>query len=64
MPVSEVVKLTARDARRLRSRAWWDNPGNPGMTAQYLERFLNYGLTRGGGIHCHAQLAKIAARGT
>src|SRR5579871_520330 len=30
----------------LRSRAWWDNPGNPGMTALYLERYLNYGLTR------------------
>ncbi|NUT12861.1 MAG: dihydroxy-acid dehydratase family protein [Nonomuraea sp.] len=29
----------------LRSRAWWDNPHNPGMTALYLERFLNYGLT-------------------
>jgi dihydroxy-acid dehydratase len=32
--------------RALRSRAWWDNPMNPGMTALYLERFLNYGLTR------------------
>ncbi len=31
---------------RLRSRAWWDNPHNIGMTALYLERFLNYGLTR------------------
>ncbi len=29
----------------LRSRAWWDNAGNPEMTALYLERFLNYGLT-------------------
>src|SRR3974390_3365455 len=38
--------MTARDTKRLRSRAWWDNPDNPGMTAQYLERFLNYGLTR------------------
>ncbi len=38
--------MTAKDAKRLRSRAWWDNPDNPGMTAQYLERFLNYGLTR------------------
>ena len=33
-------------AKRLRSRAWWDNPANPGMTALYLERYLNYGLTR------------------
>ncbi len=38
--------MTAKNAKRLRSRAWWDNPDNPGMTAQYLERFLNYGLTR------------------
>ena len=33
--------------RRLRSRAWFDEPGNPDMTALYLERYLNYGLTRG-----------------
>src|SRR5215470_7737770 len=32
--------------RRLRSRAWFDNPGNPDMTALYIERYLNYGLTR------------------
>ena len=32
-------------AKRLRSRAWFDNPDNPGMTALYLERYLNYGLT-------------------
>jgi xylonate dehydratase len=31
---------------KLRSQAWWDNPDNPDMTALYLERFLNYGLTR------------------
>jgi dihydroxy-acid dehydratase len=32
--------------RRLRSQAWWDDPEDPAMTALYLERFLNYGLTR------------------
>src|SRR5437763_4838188 len=32
--------------RRLRSQAWFDNPDNPGMTAIYLERYLNFGLTR------------------
>jgi dihydroxy-acid dehydratase len=32
--------------RKLRSRLWFDNPDNPGMTALYLERYLNYGLTR------------------
>ena len=31
---------------QLRSRAWFDNPDNPSMTALYLERYLNYGLTR------------------
>jgi len=31
--------------RRLRSRAWFDNPANPDMTALYLERYLNYGMT-------------------
>ena len=32
---------------RLRSELWWNDPGNPGMTALYLERFLNSGLTPG-----------------
>jgi dihydroxy-acid dehydratase len=32
--------------RRLRSQLWFDNPENPGMTAIYLERYLNFGLTR------------------
>ena len=30
----------------LRSRRWFDDPDAPGMTALYLERYLNYGLTR------------------
>lgn len=32
--------------KKLRSRAWFDNPSNPDMTALYLERYMNYGLTR------------------
>jgi dihydroxy-acid dehydratase len=32
--------------RSLRSQWWFDNPDNPGMTALYLERYLNYGITR------------------
>ena len=32
--------------RPLRSTLWWDNPADPGMTALYLERYLNFGLTR------------------
>ena len=31
--------------RALRSRAWFDNPDNIDMTALYLERYLNFGLT-------------------
>ena len=30
---------------RFRSAAWFDNPGNIDMTALYLERYLNFGLT-------------------
>jgi dihydroxy-acid dehydratase len=36
--------LTPR-GKNLRSQLWFDNPANPGMTALYLERYLNYGLT-------------------
>jgi dihydroxy-acid dehydratase len=32
---------------RLRSRAWFDDPDNADMTALYLERYLNFGLTLG-----------------
>ncbi|WP_306027849.1 IlvD/Edd family dehydratase [Stappia sp. MMSF_3263] len=38
--------MTDRDPKALRSRAWFDNPDDPGMTALYIERYLNYGLTR------------------
>jgi xylonate dehydratase len=46
-----VIKVEARmssnaERARLRSQLWFDNPDNPGMTALYLERYLNYGLTR------------------
>ncbi len=34
-----------RTPEQLRSRLWFDNPDNPGMTALYLERYLNFGLT-------------------
>jgi dihydroxy-acid dehydratase len=32
---------------RLRSQRWFDDPQDPGMTALYIERQLNFGLTRG-----------------
>ncbi len=37
--------MTTPLKKPLRSRAWFDNPDNPDMTALYLERYLNYGLT-------------------
>jgi dihydroxy-acid dehydratase len=35
----------AAERRQLRSRAWFDNPDNVDMTALYLERYLNFGLS-------------------
>jgi dihydroxy-acid dehydratase len=32
--------------KRLRSRRWFDDPHDPAMTGLYLERYLNFGLTR------------------
>ena len=37
---------TMSDTSKLRSRAWFDNPSNPDMTALYLERYLNYGISQ------------------
>ena len=38
-----MAKMTPQN---LRSRLWFSNPDDPEMTALYLERYLNYGLTR------------------
>ena len=32
--------------RKYRSQEWFDNPNNPGMTALYIERYLNQEYTR------------------
>src|SRR4051794_10393516 len=32
--------------RRLRSQSWFNNPDDPGATALYFERYLNFGFTR------------------
>jgi dihydroxy-acid dehydratase len=34
------------DGTKLRSQKWFDNPDDPGMTALYIERYLNFGITR------------------
>ncbi|MGE5510893.1 MAG: IlvD/Edd family dehydratase [Bacteroidota bacterium] len=38
-------KRQRKKPEQLRSRAWFDNPSNADMTALYLERTMNYGLT-------------------
>ncbi|HWL55266.1 MAG TPA: IlvD/Edd family dehydratase [Paracoccus sp. (in: a-proteobacteria)] len=35
-----------RANKRFRSQEWFDNPNNPGMTALYIERYLNQQFTR------------------
>ncbi|HEX3710205.1 MAG TPA: IlvD/Edd family dehydratase [Pseudolabrys sp.] len=45
MPKKKPRRSSPPRARQLRSQLWFDNPENPGMTALYLERYLNYGLT-------------------
>jgi dihydroxy-acid dehydratase len=37
--------VSSDDTRRLRSRDWFDNHERMDMTALYLERFMNYGVT-------------------
>jgi xylonate dehydratase len=43
---SPTPDMTSKKKPQLRSKLWFDNPENPGMTALYLERYLNFGLTR------------------
>ncbi|KZK79190.1 L-arabonate dehydratase [Pseudovibrio sp. W64] len=38
--------MTEAPKTKLRSQEWFDSPDDPGMTALYLERYLNYGITR------------------
>ncbi len=38
--------MSSSEKLSLRSRRWFDNPANPGMTALYIERYMNYGITR------------------
>ncbi len=40
-----MANTTEAKSRKLRSQAWFDNPDNIDMTALYLERMTNYGLT-------------------
>src|SRR5215208_3137921 len=49
--------------RRLRSRDWFDAPGDPTMAALYLERYLNFGLTLAE-LHSNRPIIGIAQTGS
>src|SRR3989440_2596565 len=38
--------MSGNGKRKLRSQEWWSDYTDPDMTALYLERYLNFGLTR------------------
>ena len=38
--------MSEKNKSQLRSSNWFDNPDNPGMTALYIERYMNYGINR------------------
>src|SRR5437763_10562389 len=40
-----VLPSGSSGSRRLRSHAWFDDPANADMTALYLERYMNFGLS-------------------
>ncbi|MCF6368170.1 IlvD/Edd family dehydratase [Rhizobium halophilum] len=48
MPSTEIAETdhSRGEVRKLRSRAWFDNPANADMTALYLERYMNFGLSQ------------------
>ncbi len=41
-----MAEISGKKSTKLRSRAWFDNPENPDMTALYLERYMNFGVSR------------------
>src|SRR5437016_6318038 len=63
-PAPPTSTVPARDPqRRLRSQTWFDDPPDPGMTALYLERYLNFGLT-GGELQSGRPIIGIAQSGS
>src|SRR5919107_4087609 len=52
-----------RTPQNLRSRDWFDAPGDPTMAALYLERYLNFGLTLAE-LHSNRPIIGIAQTGS
>jgi dihydroxy-acid dehydratase len=44
--IKRTNEMADTNDRRLRSQKWFDDPAHADMTALYVERFMNYGLTR------------------
>lgn len=40
------IDFTTKPAKSFRSAQWFANDSNPSMTALYMERYLNFGITR------------------
>ena len=55
--------MSRRPARQFRSREWFCAPGRPDMAALYLERFMNYGITREE-LRCGKPIVGIAQSGS
>ncbi|WP_300974945.1 IlvD/Edd family dehydratase [Sphingomonas sp. LHG3406-1] len=55
--------MTRTPVRPFRSRDWFDAPGRSDMTALYLERFMNYGLTAEE-LRCGKPIIGIAQSGS
>src|SRR6187401_138064 len=58
-----MAKTPRKSERQLRSQLWFDNPDDPGATAFYFERYLNYGLTREE-LSCGKPIIGIAQTGS
>lgn len=43
---AKIESIPTRQGRKIRSAQWFNSESNPGMTALYIERYLNYGMTR------------------
>ena len=37
--------MTQKNTQRLRSREWFDIPGDPSATALHIERYTNFGIS-------------------
>ena len=55
--------MTRTPARPFRSREWFDAPGRRDMSALYLERFMNYGVTPDE-LRCGKPIVGIAQSGS